>query len=218
MNNTLNIILSIVIIILIIGFKFIIAKKNKNQYRDELYHKIKKIRILLFVLTIITFIAVFLTNRYLEKETNYLFNVLNALSISIIFLPISSLNLYQEMINEEDKLTKITNVVTDIVDEKYTRLFNKAGINLIVLAKEKPKFISFSCKEEEYKKSMLSKNIHIKTTSKKILTKMKNDNIIQEFSSLEKLYKRLLNARGEHDNYLRLLKYSILTYLPLFLC
>ena len=212
----IDIILSIIIFIMIVVIKYFQNKKS-NKYQDQLYLRIKKINILLIIISIVTFIAVFLINHYIEKESSIFLNILNALSISLISLPITSFGLYHQILNDEDKLTKITNIVTDIVDEKYTKLFNQAGIHLVILSKNKPRFIKESILEKDYKRNLLTKNIHIKTSSKDILSKMKNENIIYEFNSLEKLYKRLINARGEHDNYLRSLKYIVLTYLPLFL-
>ena len=212
----IDIILSIIIFIMIVVIKYFQNKKS-NKYQDQLYLRIKKITILLIIISIVTFIAVFLINHYIEKESSIFLNILNALSISLISLPITSFGLYHQILNDEDKLTKITNIVTDIVDEKYTKLFNQAGIHLVILSKNKPRFIKESILEKDYKRNLLTKNIHIKTSSKDILSKMKNENIIYEFNSLEELYKRLINARGEHDNYLRSLKYIVLTYLPLFL-
>ena len=217
MNNIVEIIFSILILIIIIILKLIINKRRSSNYEDELYKKTKKINIFLILFSILLFIISFLINHYIEKEINIFLNVLNSLAIAFIPLPLSIFNLYKTSIIEEDKLIYITNVVTTIKNEKYTKLFNKAGIHLIVLSQEKPKFIKESIEESAYKKTYLNTNLHIKTTSKKILSRMKNDNIIYEFDNLEKLYNRIIKARGTHDNYLRTLKYNFLTYIPLLI-
>ena len=217
MNNIVEIIISALILIIITILKVIINKRRSNNYKDELYKKAKKINIFLVFFSILLFVISFLVNHYIEKEINIFLNVLNSLAIAFIPFPLSIFNLYKTSITEEDKLIYITNVVTTIKNEKYTKLFNKAGIHLIVLSEEKPKFIRESIEESAYKKTYLNSNLHIKTTSKKILSRMKNDNIIYEFDNLEILYNRIIKARGTHDNYLRTLKYNFLTYIPLLI-
>ena len=213
MNNTLNATISLIIFIIILLIKIIINKKNPNDYRDELSKKIKRINFLLVLFSIILFIASFLINRTIEKEMSIKLNILNALSIALISLPLATFNLYKTSIKEKDKYIHITNVITDIVDEKYTKLFNNAGIHLIVLSKTKPKYIKETIEEITYKKSLLNKNIHLK--SKELLSKIKGKNIIEENKSLSRLYEEIMAARGVHDNYLRTLKYNIYTFIPL---
>ena len=217
MNKYLELIISLIIFLIIITIKIISNRKNSNDYVSSFTSRIKKANILFIILSIIAMIAVFFTNHYLEEEKSIYTNIINSLSIGLLIFPLSSLGFTKSLITKEDKLTKITNVVTDIIDEKYTKLFNRAGIHLIVLNKTKPKYIKESITEKEYLQSMLTKNIHIKTSTKDILSRMKNEKIAKEFTSLEDLYNRLIEARGMHDNFIRIIKYNLLTYLPLFI-
>ncbi len=218
MTNLLSIIISLVVLLLIIFIKDIQGRKNYNRYHGIQYYKLKNYNRVLIVLSIIIFIFVLAIdlhlNKYDHSYMSFITVVLNALSIAIITLPISLSNVYN-IKESEHKFIYAKYIVTDIYNNKLIKEFNRAGIRVIVLTKKKFRTNIKRVNEDEFERKMLSSNLIINTNNKEFVTKL--DNAIYEFNDLNSLYHKIENSRGKIDNIARIIKYNILTYLPLIL-
>lgn len=214
MTTNINLIISFIILILIITYKIIIAKKSKNNYKGPLYNKIKKITLIFVLLSLLMFIITLLFN--LSNNTKTI--IFNSLSISFLCYPIYLQTSYNAYFNDEEKLSHIKTIITNIYDEKVIKKFNKEGINLIILSfsikKTKIKTIS----ETEISRKLLKNNLIIKTTNQQILDKIiDKKHTYYSFEELDNAYTLINNARGQNDNFTRNFKYLLLTHLPLIL-
>lgn len=219
MSQIINIAISAILLIILIIHNIYQKKKYKNVYKDVLYKKTNKIIILLYILSFILFIIVLITNIILtDNSLSTLSYIINALSISILVFPLTLSNLYIKSFNEEEKISHTKTIITNKLNKEQYIKFKKAGINIILLSKEKNKLKLPIIEENEIDKSILIKNIQIKTNNLNILDKLYNkDNTIIEFNSLEKTYNNLYLARGTHDNYIRNFKYIIRSYTSLII-
>lgn len=211
-----TIIISIIMLIIIILHSIVENKIYNNSYKDTLYKKVKKLKILLYILAFISLCLCLIVNISSNKETITI--ILNCLSIVILFLPLSLNNLYIKYFHDEEKYSHIKTIVTNIYDKNIYKKFNKSDINIIYLSSESPDNKFKTIEEQDIKSSLLKKNIHIKTTNENIVNKyLKENTIIKEFTDLNKKYTIIENSRGIHDNFIRSITYLIRTYLTLII-
>lgn len=214
MTTTINLIISFAILLLIIISEIIIFKKSKNNYKGPLYNKIKKITLVFAFLSILIFVIALLLNLNNDIKTI----IFNALSISLICYPIYLQTSYNTYFNDEEKISHIKTIITNVYDEKIIKKFNQEGINLIILSPSIKKTSIKTISESDISRKILKNNLIIKTTNQKILDKMIDKNhTYYSFDELESTYTLINNARGKNDNYIRNFKYLILTHLPLIL-
>ena len=222
MTNYADLIISLCLFIFIIIINFIIIKKKSITYKSKLYQKTSNlvkflylITFLLFVISLIINLTINGNNPSTKATITY---IVNSLSIAILCLPVSLQNLYRINFKDEEKFSHIKTIVTNIIDKKYLKKFTKAGINLIILSKENTDIKINTINEEEINKKALTKNILIKTDNPKIIEKYINkEDTLYEFNNLNIPYEKIKKARGVHDNYIRTIKYLMITYLPLIL-
>ena len=216
----LNLLISLIILILLITYNIYTFKKNKHVYKSELFSKIKKIKILCYIISIIIFITFFiinlipLGNNPTIKQT--LTCLVNSLSVALLSVPISLETLYLRFFNNEEKYSHIKTVITNIYDENIINKFNESDINVILLSGKRTKLKTIN--EDKITSNILMETIQIKTKDLKILNKKINkENTIKEFNNLEDLYIKIEQSRGNHDNYIRTIKYLVSTYLSIIL-
>ena len=219
MTNLLSIIFSLVILLIIIFIKDIEGRKSRNKYRSSLYYKLTNFIRVLIIVSILIFIIVTIVdyniNSYNRSWFSFITVILNGLSIAILALPISLANIYKTTFIDEEELLDIKYIVTNIYDKKMLYKFNKAGISLIILTKEKLNTKIKTISEKSYKKNLISGNLIIETDNHKLIKKLPN--AIYEFDNLNSCYKRIENARSKADRIARIIKYCLLTYIPLIL-
>ena len=216
----INILISIIIIILLITYNIYTNKKNKHVYKKDLYNKVKKIKILCYLISIIIFILFFIINLIPignNPTTKEVFIcIINSLSVALLSIPISLDSLYVRFFNNEEKYSHTKTIVTNIYNEELINKFNKADINVILLSNTKTKLKTI--KEDEITSKILNETIQIKTNDLKIIDKkIKKETTIKELNSLEDLYHKIEQSRGTNDNYVRTIKYLVSTYLSLIL-
>ncbi len=218
----LNILISVFILFGIIIYNIYLNKKYSNSYKNELYKKINKLKIFLYTTSILMFfvslIFNIINNNMDSSFNNTITCLLNSLSITILFMPLSLTNLYEKTFNDEEKYSHVKTIVTNIINPSYIKKFNRAGINVIILSELENNLKFKTIEESEIEKKYLKKNIIIKTKNNHILDKIINkEDVYYEFDNLSDSYNKIYHARGVHDNYIRALKYLITTYLPLYL-
>ena len=216
----INILISIIIIILLITYNIYTNKKNKHVYKKDLYNKVKKIKILCYLISIIIFILFFIINLIPignNPTTKEVFIcIINSLSVALLSIPISLDSLYVRFFNNEEKYSHTKTVVTNIYNEDIINKLNTADINVILLSNTKTKLKTI--KEDEITSKILNETIQIKTKDLKIIDKKLNkETTIKELNSLEDLYHKIEQSRGTNDNYVRTIKYLVSTYLSLIL-
>lgn len=222
MSFKMNLIISLILIILIIIYEIIQVKKNKTIYERKLYNKSKKLIKILYLLSFILFFISLLVNIFTfnTNPTNKEFAtfIINAISIALLICPLSLTNLYRISFKDEEKYSHIKTIITNIYDLNIIKKLKKAGINTIIINKNISNTKIPTIKENEINKSHLKKTLIIESDNKNILDKLlNNQNTIKEFTNLETLYNKIYNSRGVHDNYIRTIKYLIITYLSLIL-
>ena len=138
MTTTTNIIISFIILLILIIYNIYISKKHNQSLKLELYKKIKKIKIILYLVSIIIFILFLITNLLPlgTSPTNkeIITCIINALSVSLLALPLSLETLYITTFTNEEKYTYIKTIITTIYNKEYITKLNKAGINVILLS------------------------------------------------------------------------------------
>ncbi|MBQ4032073.1 MAG: cation transporting ATPase C-terminal domain-containing protein [Bacilli bacterium] len=219
MTSLLSIIISLIVLLIIIFIKDTQAQKSKNNYHGPLYYRLTNTNRFLIIISILIFIIVTIidynTHTYDRSWLSFITVVLNGLSIATLALPLSISNIYNTIFIDEEKLLNTKYIVTDIYDKKMIYKFNKAGINVIVLTKEEIDTKIKTISEKSYKKSLINGNLIIKTDNHKLIKNL--DNSYYEFKNLKSCYKKIEIARTKADTIARILKYNILTYLPLVL-
>ncbi len=221
MNKT-DLLISLFIIAVIFTYNIYQKIKNKNIYKDDLYKQTKKINKILYLISLIIFLSIIVFQIVFTKETLasqiILEYILNAISIALIPFPLILSNLYISNFQEEEKFSHTKTIVTNIIDDKMIKKFQKADINVLLISKEKPNIKIKSIKESEIKKSFLSKTIIIESDNINCLDKIVDSKTtIFEFKSLKKIYKKIKHSRGVHDNFIKEIKFIITTHLSLLI-
>lgn len=219
MTTNINLLISLIILITLIIYNIYISKKYNKVIKSELYKKIKKLKIVFYLVSIIIFILFFITNLIPlgTSPTNkeIITCIINSLSVSILALPLSLETLYLKTFTDEE-YTYIKTIVTNIYDKEYIAKLNQAGINIILLSEEKTNLKVI--KLEKITAKLLEENIQIKTNDLKSLDKKINKTItLKETKSLESIYNQISKSRHINDNYVKSIKYLLATYVPIIL-
>ena len=219
MTNLLAIILSLVVLLILIYIKDTQARNIRSTEYGPLYFKLRRFNRLMSIISIIIFvIAAFIdykTNFYEHSWMTVTRIMIDALSVAIITLPISLSNLYNSSLREKERISYTKYIVTNKYDLKKIYKFNKAGINVIVLAEEPFNTKIKTVTEKEFKKSMLNNNLVVITDNKKFLKNL--DYALFEYRDLNKAYDKIRVSRGSVDNLVRTVKYNVLSYFPILL-
>lgn len=215
-----DIIISLAILLLLIIFNIYQAKKNKQVYKHNLYKEIKRLKSYLYLISIIVFI-IFLIINLIPLGTKPLFNeiitsIINALSISLLSIPISLETLYLRYFNDEEKYSHVKTIVTNIYNKEIIDKLNKSDINVILLSQDKTDLKKV--KEEQITSNILKETIQIKTSNLKITDKKINkENTIKEYKDIVSLYNKIEKSRNIHENYIRAIKYLVTSNLSILL-
>lgn len=215
-----NILISITIIVLIIITNIYITRTKKNILKQTLYNKIHKIKIFLYILSLIIFIILLIINLIPLGNTpstkEIIKSIMKSLPISLLLLPLSLDTLYQKFFTDEEKYSHVKTIVTKIYNEDIIKKLNDADINVILLSEEKTKLNKI--KEDKITSNILKETIQINTSNLKLIDKKINkENSIKEFKNIKNLYSKIETSRSIHDNYIRTVKYLTYTYLPLII-
>lgn len=222
MISNINLIIAAILFLSLIILKIFISRKFRVTQTTKLYYYNKKLTIFLIISSFLVFITSLIINIYqggndpsFKATINYL---LNSLSIAILIFPFSILTLYKTSFKDEELISHTKTIVTNIYNPSFIKKFNRAGINVIILSSQNISSRITSISPDEIESRLLRKNLHIQTDNHEILKKQMNkETTIYEFNDLQNVYCQLQHARGVHDNYIRSIKYLILTYLPLLL-
>lgn len=218
----IELIISLLIFILIIVHNIYQKRKYKEVYKSEIYNQSKKINKYLYLFSFIIFILIIIIQIIFEDSTLttiVIFTyIINALSIGLIPLPLTLSNLYIINFKDEEKISHTKTIVTNIIDQKMLVKFKKAGINLLILSEEQNTLGLKTIKESEIKESITSRNVIIETDNLKCLDDIVDSKTtLFEFKNLNKAYKKIFQARGVHDNFIKATKFTITTYMALLL-
>lgn len=125
----LNILISIFILLGIIAYNIYLKQKYSKSYKNELYKKINKLKIFLYITSILMFFVSLIFNIINNMDNSFnstITYLLNSLGIAILFMPLSLTNLYEKIFNDEEKYSHIKTIVTNIIDSSYIKKFNRA--------------------------------------------------------------------------------------------
>ncbi len=202
MNIFVNLFFSILVILVIMTFKVLNIRKNKDNYKGALYKKSRVFIICLYIIAIVLFTYLFIINL---KTYNALISFINALSIAILFIPSGINTLYQTSFKDEEEFAHLKYVVTDEYDSRVIRKLNRAGISVICLNDKFDKAISV-----EELDGLTNRNVTVNTKDyKKVLTKLDNS---AYFEYINDAYDIINHSRGVHDNYIRTIKFNLAIY------
>lgn len=214
-----NIILSIIFLILIIIIKTINIIKNKTTNKESIfYKKERKIISITLILSVIILISSFILNKYL-LNLKLLPSILNSVSLFILSLPLSIHNLYNTYIKDEENICYIKTIITkELINKELLKKINKAHINVVTITTKETKLGLPIYKKTDLNIKTMRKNIIINSrTTKDIITEYNERLNFVYTDNLEETYNNIINARGKCDNYIRTIKYNLLTYIPLII-
>jgi hypothetical protein len=219
MNTTINIILSIILLFFIIMIKIINYKKYPTINKESLLlqHE-KKLCKILTIISIILIPFLLITNHILNGYT-LINNILNTLSVIILLLPISIHNLYNTYIkNEEETLYTKTIITTKEISKKLLKQINKSHINVVFITTKETNLNLPIINKEDIKTKELRKNIIINSNSYKTIINKYNQKLNYIYTdNVEETYNTIIESRGVCDNYIRTIKYNIITNSSLLL-
>ena len=220
MTSNLNLIIASLLLIIIIIFKIIIIHKHKVNKNKTLYQYTKRLIIASIIISIVVFASSLLIN--ISNSTTSLddtiTSLINAFSISLITFPISLITLYHTSFQDEEQISHIKTIITNNFDSTLIRKFNKAGINVIIFSTNNYPSKIKTIEVEEIEPKLLHKNIQIKTDDYHLIENtIDKKNTIYVLDNLKDFYLKLKKSRGTEDNYIRGIKYLIITYFPLIL-
>lgn len=219
MNTTINIILSIILLIIIIVIKLINHKNNPSVNKEStLYIHEKRLCKILTIISIILIPFLLIINKILNEYT-LINNILNTLSITLLVLPISIQNLYNTYIkNEEELLYTKTIITTKEISKKLLKQINKSHINVVLITTKETNLNLPVINKEDITIKELRKNIIINSNSYKTITNKYNQKLNFIYTEdVEKTYNEIIKSRGVCDNYIRAIKYNIITNSSLLL-
>jgi len=128
------------------------------------------------------------------------------------------INLYRMYFNDEEKYSHIRTIITKKIPKKeLLEKFEKANINIVILSKDKVDYKIEKLGVKYINKTNLKKSCIINSDDISIVDKYLVDDEIIVSDNLDNLYKKIYNARGIHDNYIRNIKYIICLYLSIML-
>lgn len=173
------------------------------------------------ILTIISVILIpflLITNHILNEYT-LINNILNTLSVIILLLPISIHNLYNTYIkNEEETLYTKTIITTKEISKKLLKQINKSHINVVFITTKETNLNLPIINKEDIKTKELRKNIIINSNSYKTIINKYNQKLNYIYTdNVEETYNTIIESRGVCDNYIRTIKYNIITNSSLLL-
>lgn len=220
MSTNYNITLSIIFLLLIIILKTINVIKYKTINKDSiLYKKEKKLTITLTIISILTFVTILIVSKYTSVNQSALSIILNALPFLVLMLPISIHNLFNTYIDNEEEYTYTKTIITNkVIDKKLLKKYNQANINVVIVSKEDNKLNLKEVKKSELHIKQMRKNTYIKSRSVKDIIEKYNSNMNFIYTVYpEETYNKIIQSRGVCDNYIRAIKYNLITYTTLIL-
>lgn len=220
MSTNYNITLSIIFLLLIIILKTINVIKYKTINKDSiLYKKEKKLTIALTIISILTFVTILIVSKYTSVNQSTLSIILNALPFLVLLLPISIHNLFNTYIDNEEEYTYTKTIITNkVINKQLLKKYNQANINVVIVSKEDNKLNLKEVKKSELHIKQMRKNTFIKSRSVKDIIEKYNSNMNFIYTVYpEETYNKIIQSRGVCDNYIRAIKYNLITYTTLIL-
>ena len=220
MSTNYNITLSIIFLLLIIILKTINVIKYKTINKDSiLYKKEKKLTIALTIISILTFVTILIVSKYTSVNQSALSIILNALPFLVLLLPISIHNLFNTYIDNEEEYTYTKTIITNkVINKQLLKKYNQANINVVIVSKEDNKLNLKEVKKSELHIKQMRKNTFVKSRSVKDIIEKYNCNMNFIYTVYpEETYNKIIQSRGVCDNYIRAIKYNLITYTTLIL-
>lgn len=178
----------------------------------------KKLCKILTIISVILIPFLLITNHILNEYT-LINNILNTLSVIILLLPVSIHNLYNTYIkNEEETLYTKTIITTKEISKKLLKQINKSHINVVFITTKETNLNLPIINKEDIKTKELRKNIIINSNSYKTIINKYNQKLNYIYTdNVEETYNTIIESRGVCDNYIRTIKYNIITNSSLLL-
>ena len=203
-------VLEIIITIIIIA---ILLYENKGKQIIE--KETKKLFVTSNILTIIIFLCLFIYNL-LIKET-IINSIYKAITISLLFLPISTYITYLSYTKESKKLAYIKTVITKNLKLKEYKKLKELNLHIINISKEQKLNLKI-IDSTKFNKRYLQKDIEINSNDFNIIDSKINEPTIMKCSkNYDELYNDILSSRKIYNNYLRNISYNLKIYLTCFL-
>lgn len=214
-----NVIACILLLIVVI-YKVIVCRKKGNT-KTVVARKEKRIVCSLGIISLLFFIIELvlsiINNGGDVSNREAISYFINALTIALIVFPINIIGLYKSMFKDEEKYCNLKTVVTNLSDKNIFKKLAKAHINVIYFGEEKELGLR-ELEENEVTKKDLSKSLMIKSNDIHQFDKwLDKDTVVYEKKDLSELYLRIMRSRQIYDNYIRIIKYIVITYLPVIL-
>ncbi len=213
-------IMAFILLLIIIIYKVVVSRKNGKtktivaRKERTIVYSLGIISLLFFIIELVFSI---IHNGGDVSNSEAVRYFINALTIGLIVFPINIIGLYKSMFKDEEKYCNLKTVITNVFDKKIFKRLEKAHINVIYFGEEKVCDLK-ELEEKEVTKKDLNKSCMIKSSDIHKFDKwLDKDTVVYEKKDLSELYLRIMLARQIYDNYIRIIKYIVITYLPIIL-
>ncbi len=196
-------IISLILLLLLVLFTI-------TNIKEERFINVRKYIILLYVISIIVFVILFLVdNDIMTKD-----KIINSLTISLMLIPFTLQNINNLKIDEN--ISRIKTIITNKINDNQLRKFKQSHIKVVLISKENKLGLK-ETKIEEISAKTLKKTTFINSNDIDVLDEYINKTTLKKTSNLNKIYDEIIENRLKEDNYLKSIKFILLVYVPLLL-
>jgi hypothetical protein len=196
-------IISLILLLLLVLFTI-------TNIKEERFINVRKYIILLYVISIIVFVILFLVdNDIMTKD-----KIINSLTISLMLIPFTLQNINNLKIDEN--ISRIKTIITNKINDHQLRKFKQSHIKVVLISKENKLGLK-ETKIEEISAKTLKKTTFINSNDIDVLDEYINKTTLKKTSNLNKIYDEIIENRLKEDNYLKSIKFILLVYVPLLL-
>ncbi len=196
-------IISLILLLLLVLFTI-------TNIKEERFINVRKYIILLYVISIIVFVILFLVdNDIMTKD-----KIINSLTISLMLIPFTLQNINNLKIDEN--ISRIKTIITNKINDNQLRKFKQSHIKVVLISKENKLGLK-ETKIEEISAKTLKKTTFINSNDINVLDEYINKTTLKKTSNLNKIYDEIIENRLKEDNYLKSIKFILLVYVPLLL-
>ena len=196
-------IISLILLLLLILFTI-------TNIKEERFINVRKYIILLYVISIIVFVILFLVDNDIMTKNK----IINSLTISLMLIPFTLQNINNLKIDEN--ISRIKTIITNKINDNQLRKFKQSHIKVVLISKENKLGLK-ETKIDEISAKTLKKTTFINSNDIDILDEYINKTTLKKTSNLNKIYDEIIENRLKEDNYLKSIKFILLVYVPLLL-
>lgn len=196
-------IISLILLLLLILFTI-------TNIKEERFINVRKYIILLYVISIIVFVILFLVDNDIMTKNK----IINSLTISLMLIPFTLQNINNLKIDEN--ISRIKTIITNKINDNQLRKFKQSHIKVVLISKENKLGLK-ETKIEEISAKTLKKTTFINSNDIDVLDEYINKTTLKKTSNLNKIYDEIIENRLKEDNYLKSIKFILLVYVPLLL-